>query len=116
MSRAQDTSGRSKLGRLPPMATTDRSLLRTSACTMLFGWVESYGHVLGRDDIAIDQLSEEHGRLVSSGPIGLAVGDKVRIVPNYACVVTNLVDTLLLVGAGHKTPVPTRVVARGRTT
>ncbi|SIR35855.1 D-serine deaminase, pyridoxal phosphate-dependent [Rhizobium sp. RU20A] len=78
--------------------------------------LEGYGHVLGRDDIAIDQLSEEHGRLVSSGSIGLAVGDKVRIVPNHACVVTNLVDTLLLVGAGHKTPVPTRVVARGRTT
>lgn len=78
--------------------------------------LQGYGHVLGRDDIAIDQLSEEHGRLVSSGRIDLAVGDKVRIVPNHACVVTNLVDTLLLAGAGRDTPVPTPVLARGRIT
>lgn len=57
-----------------------------------------YGHVLGRDDIAVDQLSEEHGRLISSGPIGLSVGDKIRIVPNHACVVTNMVDTVSVIG------------------
>lgn len=34
-----------------------------------------YGHVLGPDDIAIDQLSEEHGRLVSTSSIRLVVGD-----------------------------------------
>jgi D-serine deaminase-like pyridoxal phosphate-dependent protein len=78
--------------------------------------LQGYGHVLGRDDIAIDQLSEEHGRLVSSGPIGLAVGDRVRIVPNHACVVTNLVDTVLVAGAGKHEPKPTPVVARGRIT
>ncbi len=60
-----------------------------------------HGHVLGRDDIAIDQLSEEHGRLVSEGPIGLAVGDRVRIVPNHACVVSNMVDQVhVLTGGG----------------
>ena len=48
-----------------------------------------YGHVLGRDDIAIDQHSEEHGRLVSNGPINLKVGDRMQIVPNHACVVAN---------------------------
>lgn len=45
---------------------------------------QGHGHVLGHDDIAIDQLSGEHGRLLSSGPIGLAVGDKVRIVPAWS--------------------------------
>lgn len=78
--------------------------------------LQGYGHVLGRDDIVIDQLSEEHGRLVSSGPIGLAVGERVRIVPNHACVVTNLVDTVLLARAGKGEPEPTLVVARGRIT
>ncbi|MBX9457917.1 MAG: D-TA family PLP-dependent enzyme [Rhizobium sp.] len=73
-----------------------------------------YGHVLGRDDILIDQLSEEHGRLVSTGPIGLAVGDKVRIVPNHACVVTNMVDTVLLTGDGRTGAEPCSVVARGK--
>lgn len=55
-----------------------------------------YGHVLGRADIAVDQLSEEHGRLVSEGPIGLKVGDRVRIVPNHACVVENMLDAVVL--------------------
>ncbi|HEV7322879.1 MAG TPA: D-TA family PLP-dependent enzyme [Ensifer sp.] len=59
-----------------------------------------YGHVLGRDDIRIDQLSEEHGRLVTDGPIGLKVGDQLRIVPNHACVVTNMVDAIHIVEGG----------------
>jgi D-serine deaminase-like pyridoxal phosphate-dependent protein len=71
-----------------------------------------YGHVLGRDDIAIDQLSEEHGRLVSTGPIGLVVGDRVRIVPNHACVVSNMVDAVYAIKAdGTIQRLP--VVARG---
>ncbi|MBR0554578.1 D-TA family PLP-dependent enzyme [Ciceribacter sp. L1K23] len=73
-----------------------------------------YGHVLGRDDIAIDQLSEEHGRLVSSGPVGLAVGDKVRIVPNHACVVTNMVDAVFVFGEGMEAPEVWPVAARGK--
>jgi D-serine deaminase-like pyridoxal phosphate-dependent protein len=72
-----------------------------------------YGHVLGRPDIAIDQLSEEHGRLTSTGPIELAVGDRLHIVPNHACVVTNMMDVVHLVGEdGAITAVP--VAARGR--
>ncbi|MDB5522465.1 MAG: metal-activated pyridoxal enzyme [Rhizobium sp.] len=72
-----------------------------------------YGHVLGRDDINIDQLSEEHGRLVSDGPIGLDVGQKVRIVPNHACVVTNMTDFVHVVSASRGLEV-WPVVARGK--
>ena len=72
-----------------------------------------YGHVLGRPDIAIDQLSEEHGRLTSTGPIELAVGDRLRIVPNHVCVVVNMMDEIHLVAEdGVATKLP--VVARGR--
>ncbi|WP_188907829.1 alanine racemase [Aureimonas endophytica] len=56
--------------------------------------LSGYGLVRGRPDIAIDQLSEEHGRLVSEGPIRLEVGDRVSIVPNHVCVVTNMVDAV----------------------
>jgi D-serine deaminase-like pyridoxal phosphate-dependent protein len=56
--------------------------------------LSGYGHVLGRDDISVDQLSEEHGRIVSQGAIGLKVGDRVAIVPNHACVVSNMVDAV----------------------
>lgn len=72
-----------------------------------------HGHVLGRPDIAIDQLSEEHGRLVSTGPIGLKVGDRLRIVPNHACVVTNLFDELQAIQSDGSTR-PLHVAARGK--
>lgn len=76
--------------------------------------LSGYGHVLGRDDIVIDQLSEEHGRLVSTGPINLKVGDRVQIVPNHACVVTNMVDWVTLVDGAKDGAVSVR--ARGRLT
>ena len=71
-----------------------------------------YGHVLGRDDIRIDQLSEEHGRLVTDGPIGLTVGQQLRIVPNHACVVTNMVDAVHIV-EGDEPKAIWPIVARG---
>jgi D-serine deaminase-like pyridoxal phosphate-dependent protein len=73
-----------------------------------------YGHVLGRDDITIDQLSEEHGRLVSTGSIGLNVGDRLRIVPNHVCVVTNMVDAVFVTGAGVSGVEKWPVAARGK--
>ncbi|CAD7031622.1 alanine racemase [Pseudorhizobium endolithicum] len=72
------------------------------------------GHVLSRNDILIDQLSEEHGRFVSDGPINLRVGEKVRIVPNHACVVTNMVDSLFIARDGNISPKPLPVLARGK--
>lgn len=72
-----------------------------------------YGHVLDRPDITIDQLSEEHGRLTSTGPIGLSVGDRIRIVPNHACVVTNLFDEVIAL-QGTAPPRSLKVAARGK--
>ncbi|TBW41395.1 D-TA family PLP-dependent enzyme [Siculibacillus lacustris] len=80
----------------------------------LFG-LTGHGHVLGRPDLRIDQLSEEHGRIVADGPLGLAVGDRLRIVPNHACVVSNMVDAVHVLGAPGGTAV-WPVVARGRMT
>ncbi|WP_112809688.1 D-TA family PLP-dependent enzyme [Ensifer sp.] len=71
-----------------------------------------YGHVLGRDDIRIDQLSEEHGRLVTDGAIDLKVGQQLRIVPNHACVVTNMVDAVHIVD-GDEPKAIWPIVARG---
>jgi D-serine deaminase-like pyridoxal phosphate-dependent protein len=75
--------------------------------------LSGYGHVLGRPDIAIDQLSEEHGRLTSAGDIGLKVGERIRIVPNHACVVSNMVDEVHVV-SGEGSPAVWPVVARGK--
>ncbi|MET1411806.1 D-TA family PLP-dependent enzyme [Roseibium sp. HPY-6] len=78
----------------------------------LFG-LHGHGHVLGRNDLSIDQLSEEHGRLVSDGPISLAVGDRLRIVPNHACVVANMLDQVECV-RGNEIIGPVPVAARGQ--
>ena len=59
-----------------------------------------YGFVVGHPDIAVDQLSEEHGRLTSAQPITLNAGDRVRIVPNHACVVSNMLDQVATVRDG----------------
>lgn len=70
-----------------------------------------HGHVLGRPDISIDQLSEEHGRLRTEGDINLTVGQRIRVVPNHACVVTNMVDAVHVYGkdmAPELWPVPAR--------
>lgn len=53
------------------------------------------GLVLGVDggtlpDITFATANEEHGFLVGAGAEALAVGDRVRIVPNHACGTTNM--------------------------
>jgi D-serine deaminase-like pyridoxal phosphate-dependent protein len=48
-----------------------------------------YGTVLGTDG-ALVRLSEEHGILRIPADSPLAVGDRVRIVPNHVCSVSNL--------------------------
>ncbi|MCA2006543.1 D-TA family PLP-dependent enzyme [Tritonibacter mobilis] len=58
--------------------------------------LDGFGHVLGHPDLKIDQLSEEHGRITSDRPTGLRVGDQLRIVPNHACVVSNMLDHITL--------------------
>lgn len=48
-------------------------------------------------DVTFPRANEEHGWLTGSGADALAVGDVVRIVPNHACVVSNLWNRLLVV-------------------
>lgn len=61
--------------------------------------LSGHGHVLGRPDISIPALSEEHGTLTADD-IGLSVGDRLRIVPNHACVVANMLDHVHLIEGG----------------
>ena len=59
--------------------------------------LNGYGIVLGHPGLKLDRLSEEHGVLVSDGPIGLRVGERVAIVPAHACTTVNLHPALLVV-------------------
>ena len=50
------------------------------------------------DSLQITRLSEEHGVVeVQNGATALEPGDRVRVLPNHSCVVSNLVDAVQLV-------------------
>ncbi|MEM1048063.1 MAG: D-TA family PLP-dependent enzyme [Pseudomonadota bacterium] len=82
--------------------------------TDLFGQ-EGFGHVLGHPDVAVSALSEEHGTLTWDGGEVFRIGDSVRIVPNHACVVSNMVDHVWIVDESGEA-VETAVAARGGVT
>jgi D-serine deaminase-like pyridoxal phosphate-dependent protein len=60
--------------------------------------VGGYGVIVGREDIHIERLSEEHGwlRLDLAGS-DVEIGDTLEIVPIHACPVANLAPELTVV-------------------
>lgn len=75
--------------------------------------LEGFGLVMGTD-LTVKGLSEEHGVIelpvASDWP---RVGERLRIIPNHACVISNLFDTVTLISGDEvKEIVP--VAARGR--
>lgn len=74
-----------------------------------------FGAVIGHDNLLIERLSEEHATVkVLNGSTTLEPGDRVRIIPNHSCVVSNLVDQAWLVDGDAVEPLP--IAARGRIT
>jgi D-serine deaminase-like pyridoxal phosphate-dependent protein len=75
--------------------------------------MEGFGLVMGTD-IAVKGLSEEHGVIelpaASDWP---RIGDRLRIIPNHACVISNLFDKVNLV-SGEAVVAVEPVAARGR--
>ena len=56
-----------------------------------------HGYIVGYPQAVVTSLSEEHAVVDLSGCTGRPrIGDKVRIVPNHVCVVTNLFDLVHL--------------------
>jgi D-serine deaminase-like pyridoxal phosphate-dependent protein len=73
-----------------------------------------YGLVVGFPGAVIKALSEEHGVLDISAcnDIFPGIGEKIHIIPNHTCVVTNMFDTMVF----HQDGVVTRIeeiAARG---
>jgi D-serine deaminase-like pyridoxal phosphate-dependent protein len=80
----------------------------------LFG-MSGYGMVLERPDCSVISLNEEHGRVEYASEQAPVVGELLRIVPNHACVVSNMVDSVHLVrGEYYVRAEP--VAARGQIT
>jgi len=71
-----------------------------------------YGQVLGRAS-RIEKLSEEHGVIAVAPGEAFRVGERLRILPNHACVVANLHDRLVGV-SGDRVETVLDVAARGR--
>ena len=67
------------------------------------------------DTLSIERLSEEHATVRVTGGTALKPGDRVRIVPNHSCVVSNLVDVVRLV-EGNTVVDTIPVAARGKIT
>nr|WP_312967969.1 D-TA family PLP-dependent enzyme [Brucella intermedia] len=74
--------------------------------------LSDFGEVRGRSDARVVGLSEEHGTL--TGDVAdLKVGERVRIIPDHVCVVSNLFDEVhLILGEDVVDILP--VAARGK--
>jgi D-serine deaminase-like pyridoxal phosphate-dependent protein len=73
-----------------------------------------YGHVVGQPDAVIEALSEEHAVVdISDCPQFPPIGARVQVIPNHACVVTNLFDRAYLTRDGEVIEV-VEIAARGK--
>jgi D-serine deaminase-like pyridoxal phosphate-dependent protein len=54
-----------------------------------------------RHPLSVVKLSEEHGFLQRNG-VFLPIGSQVRVIPNHACPVANLTDTLVVLSDAGK--------------
>ena len=74
-----------------------------------------FGLVIDHPNLLIERLSEEHATVkVTDGTTRLEPGDRVRIIPNHSCVVSNLVDQAWLVDGDNAEALP--IAARGKIT
>ncbi len=96
--------------------TPGRAILDAGSKTLtsdLLGF-EDYGHVVEYPAARLHALSEEHGHLdVSECPRKPEMGDRVSIIPNHTCVVSNLHDTVTAV-RGDAVEGEWAVAARGK--
>ena len=101
--------------------TADRIIFDSGSKTLTndgargFTPAPGYGTVIGHDNLLIERLSEEHATVkVLDKSTRLEPGDRVQIIPNHSCVVSNLVDQAWLVDGPMCEPLP--IAARGRIT
>ena len=88
----------------------------TSDAARGFASVAGHGTILEHDGLVIERLSEEHGVVrAPGGKATLQPGDRVRVIPNHSCVVSNMVDQAWLTdGPAVLGPLP--IAARGKIT
>jgi D-serine deaminase-like pyridoxal phosphate-dependent protein len=83
--------------------TRDRALLDAGSKSLTSdpGPDDGFGLVLEAPHSAVTQLNEEHAYVSLAGGDRLELGQEVRVVPNHACVVSNLFDEFLVTRGGE---------------
>ena len=71
-----------------------------------------FGAIVEAPGAVVTRLNEEHGYLTLADDDLLALGDRVHVVPNHACVVSNLFERFVVVSGGDV--VAEWSIARGR--
>ena len=96
--------------------TEDRAILDTGSKSLAADRLpggEGHGHIVEYPEAVIHTLNEEHGIVdLSQCRDKPRIGDKVRVIPNHACVVSNLFDRIWLV-EGERVLEAQTVAARG---
>jgi D-serine deaminase-like pyridoxal phosphate-dependent protein len=76
--------------------------------------MEGFGHVVEYPQLVIEKLSEEHGHVgCAASNARPRIGERVTIIPNHACVISNLHDVVYGV-RGERVERLLRVEARGK--
>ncbi|KKI92118.1 amino acid processing protein [Bacillus sp. SA1-12] len=97
---------------LPGYATIDAGSKTLTSDLSVEG--SNYGHVVGRPDVKITKLNEEHGYIrYNPECITFHVGDQIEIIPNHSCVIPNLNDFIFTYRNGEYAG-PLTIDARGK--
>jgi D-serine deaminase-like pyridoxal phosphate-dependent protein len=83
--------------------TGDRAILDSGSKALAADQTAAGGHglILEAQASTIAKLSEEHGHVELAPGERLELGDRVHVVPNHACVVSNLFDELWVTRGGE---------------
>ena len=98
--------------------TSNRAVIDAGSKTFSsdqLGSNQGYGLVLEYPEAILERINEEHGMLdLSACSRKPQIGEQLRIIPNHACVVTNLHDEIVAHREG-KVEATWQVLARGKT-
>jgi len=127
---SRDDCALSVVATVVSVPAVDRAMLDCGSKTLAADGVRGFAALSGHGDVyrdvtaapgatpdphlIVERLSEEHATVrVAAEAAPLRPGDRVRVVPNHACVVSNLVDVVWLVD-GPDVLGTLAVAARGR--
>jgi len=61
----------------------------------------TFGFVVDHPELTVERLFEEHAVVTSAEPTEIALGERLRVVPNHSCATTNLHTRMLVVEGGE---------------